>query len=88
MKSRIIGIIIAVVIIPAAAFGYSNIQRIWGAPEKIDSIEQTLAEQGKVQKKLTHLVEKQDARLTLQEKVTEVQIESMKEMIQMMKAPG
>ena len=67
MKKWLIGAISSVVIIPAVAMSWRNLNDLWAAPEEVASIKKTLASQTDEQKAISKLVLEQQYRMDKQE---------------------
>ena len=74
---------ISIIILPILAFSWHNIQAIWAAPAKVESIEKKVNDQDTVQGQLSKLVVEQQARMDKNEAVYAAQLESTKEQLQL-----
>lgn len=72
---------VSVVILPAIAFSWKNIQSIWASPEKIDAVTKKVDGHDTVQEQLTKLMLEQQARLDKDDAVTKAQLQAVKEQL-------
>lgn len=84
-KKWAIGVAVSIVVIPALTLSWKNIISIWAAPETLDKVGKKVEKQESVQDQLCKLVVEQENRLETQEKVTTLQIQSLKELIKLTK---
>lgn len=81
MKKWLIGAVCSIIILPALAFSWKNIQSVWAAPEKVASIEKKVEKQTETQEQLSKLAFEQQARMDKQEAISALQIEALKEQL-------
>lgn len=92
MKKWLIGVISAVVIIPAIAFQWKHLQEVNAAPDEIASLKKVSAEQTATDKQLAEITAKQQTQIEIQalelkhtKEVNDLQIESLKEILKEIK---
>ena len=78
-KKYITATISTVIIVPMLIIGWKNIQNVWSAPEKIESITKKVVIQESIQDQLSKLVVEQQARLDKAEAVNTLQIQAMRD---------
>jgi len=83
LKKWGIGAICSIVILPALAFGWKNIQAVWASPAKVQKLETYAEKQQETLDKIADVVTKQEAKLDTQEKVTAAQVEALNSSIQL-----
>ena len=66
---------------PIIVFSWTNIRAVWATPDNLKKVEAKVEEQDKNQDTLNALYLEQKSRQDTQEKVTTLQIESLKELI-------
>lgn len=76
-------IVIPVVLMPAVVMSWKNITLIWASPEKVAKIEGKVEKQQTAQEQVAALLLKEEARNDKQEALYKVQMESMKEQLQL-----
>jgi len=72
---------ISIIVIPALAFSWKNIQLIWASPEKVEEVAKKVDKHETAQEQLARLVIEQQARMDKQEAVNNLQVEAMKEQL-------
>ena len=64
---------------------WNNIQNIWAAPKKINTIEDVVKSQQETQEQLKDIVKRHDQQIVKEEEVTALQIQNLKELITTLK---
>lgn len=85
-KKWAIGAAISIVVIPALTLSWKNLQAIWAAPEKVESIDKKVEKHETSQEHLARLVVEQQARLDKSEAITDLQIKNLKELLKEIKS--
>lgn len=76
-------VVISIVVIPAFALSWKNIQLIWASPEKLDSVGKKVDKHETSQEQLTRLMLEQQARLDKDDAVTKAQLDAVKEQLKL-----
>ena len=91
-KKYWVGIVSAIIIVPCLTLGWRNLQSIWAAPEKITAVSEKVEKTDKKVEKQSSSLEQisalyleQKARQDTQEKVSELQIQNLKDLIEVTK---
>jgi len=82
-RKWVIGVILSIVVIPTLALSWHNIQAIWANPEVTQKIEKKVMTHEEVQQKLSYLLVEQQARLDKQEEIDKLQVDSLREQLQL-----
>lgn len=77
-------LIITVLVVPCLVFFRGHIASIWASPDKLSKVETDIKEQRTSLEQIAQLSLEQKARLDTQEKVSTLQIETLKESIKYM----
>ena len=92
MKKYLWAIISTVIIVPAIAFSWHNIQKIWAAPQKIETVEEAVKENAMIQRQLTDISQRQqtqievhDAELKHEKEIRQTEKEFYLELIKQVK---
>ena len=85
LPSWLWGAVVAGIIIPTVTFSWNNIQNIWAAPKKINTIEDVVKSQQETQEQLKDIVKRHDQQIVKEEEVTALQIQNLKELITTLK---
>jgi len=80
-KKWIVGILTSVIIIPVCVANWKNIQSIWALPDKTEKIEKKVNVQEDATEQISKLVLEQKVRMDAQEMVTKLQVEALKEQL-------
>lgn len=80
-KKWILGILTSVFVISALAAFRDNLFAMWESPRKLSKVEQVLEAQQKTQQELVDYSKKKDLKDEEQDKVTALQVESLKEQL-------
>ena len=88
MRKWAFGIGTTVILVPALALGWNHLGKVWGAPKKIETVEQAGVQQAETQETLKEIATQQKQRLELIEKdvehsdeIQKLQVEALKELI-------
>lgn len=84
LSPTIKGIIVAVLVIPTLVFFRGHLSSIWAQPEEVSKLKTEVKEQKTALEQIAQLSLEQKARLDTQEKVSTLQIETLKESIKYM----
>jgi len=88
MKKWAVGIASTVILVPALVLVWNHLGKVWGAPKKLETVEQAVIQQAETQETLKDVYLQQDKKLELleseqrhQRELTTVQVEALKELL-------
>lgn len=82
-QSWIKGALISVIVLPILIFSWHNIQSIWAAPEKLDSVDKKLTKQETALEQIAKLSVEQQGRIEKDEAVRVAEINALNKQLEL-----
>lgn len=82
-KKWFVGVALSVIVVPCISLNWKHIQVLWASPERVEVVEKKVDKQETAQEQIAKLLLKEEARNDRQEALYKVQMENMKEQLQL-----